>query len=285
VAAAACDRPARTLLAPTAPAAPLSTAAPAPPPPAPPPPAEPALPPPPREPPPLTALSPIVGFGVEGFGEAVASLPMGARGRRPVIIATHGNYDRPEWQCEVWREIVGDRAFVLCPRGTRRPDSPSASDVRFTYDSNLSLEREVDAALAALVALFPEHVDAARPIYTGFSLGAIMGVSIASRRPATYPRAVLVEGGHDKWTPAAAKAFVEGGGRRVLFVCSQAYCAGDARAAAGRLARAGAEVKVVRGPDVGHRYDGPTAEATKQALPWLVEGDDRWAADGGAPSP
>ena len=217
-----------------------------------------------------------MALDVKGFDEAIASLPLGARGKRPVIIATHGNYDRPEWQCEVWREIVGDRAFVLCPRGTRRPDSPSASDVRFTYDSNQALEREVDAALAALASAYPDHVDAERPIYAGFSLGAIMGVSIASRRPGTYPRAVLVEGGHDKWTPTSAKAFVDGGGRRVLFVCSQAWCAGDARLAASRLTRAGAEVKVVRGPDVGHRYDGPTAETTKEALPWLLEGDERW---------
>jgi pimeloyl-ACP methyl ester carboxylesterase len=228
------------------------------------------------EPPPLASTSPLVRFGVAGFGEAVASLPLGARAKRPVILATHGNYDRPEWQCQVCREIVGDRAFVLCPRGARRTDSPSADDIRFTYDTNQALEREVDAALAALVALFPDYVDAERPIYTGFSLGAIMGVSIASRRPAVFPRAVLIEGGHDKWTAETAKAFVAGGGRRVLFVCSQSYCAGDARIAAGRLEHAGAEVKVVRGQDVGHRYDGPTAETTKKALPWLLEGDERW---------
>ncbi len=271
----------RTLPLPVAAAAPPP--ADPPPPPASPAPAPPADPAPPVDPlgrPPLSAAAPIVAFEVEGFGQAVASLPLGARGRRPVVIATHGNYDRPEWQCQVWREIVGDRAFVLCPRGTQRPDSPSADDIRFTYGSNQSLEREVDAALAALAARFPDHVDAAQPVYTGFSLGAIMGVSIASRRPSTYPRAVLVEGGHDKWTPAAAKAFVEGGGRRVLFVCSQRWCAGDARLAASRLARAGAEVKVVQGPDVGHRYDGPTAETTKKALPWLLEGDGRWATDG-----
>lgn len=188
-----------------------------------------------------------------------------------MVIATHGNYDRPEWQCAVWREIVGDSAFILCPRGIPRADSPSSSDVRFTYASNQALEQELDAALAALRARFADYVDDSSPLYTGFSLGAIMGVSIAARTPARYPRLVLIEGGHDNWTTAAAKAFAKGGGQRVLFVCSQAYCAHDARRAGARLEKAGVVTSVVRGPDVGHRYDGPTAAETRKALPWLLK--------------
>jgi pimeloyl-ACP methyl ester carboxylesterase len=208
---------------------------------------------------------------VKGHGDAVVSLPRGALGKRPVVIATHGNYDRPEWQCMVWREIVGDSAFILCPRGVSRPDSPSREDIRFTYSSNQALEQELDAALAALRERFAGYVDDSAPLYTGFSLGAIMGVSIAARAPSRYRRLVLIEGGHDKWTPEAAKAFAAGGGERVLFVCSQAYCANDARRASARLDKAGVATKVVRGPDVGHRYDGPTAAETKKALPWVLE--------------
>ncbi len=87
----------------------------------------------------------------------------------------HGNYDRPEWQCVVWRGIVGDAAFIRCPRGVPRPDSPSPDDIRFTYASNQALEREIDAGIGALRARFPLFVDDERPLYTGFSLGAIMG--------------------------------------------------------------------------------------------------------------
>lgn len=231
---------------------------------------------PPPQPPALTAAEPFIELTVEGFAPAIVSLPRGARDKRPVVLATHGNYDRPEWQCAIWRGIVGDGVFILCPRGTARPDSPSADDIRFTYASNQALEREIDAGMAALRARFPEHVDAEHPLYTGFSLGAIMGVSIAARHPGRYLRMVLVEGGHDKWTPEAAKAFATGGEARVLFVCSQPWCANDARAAAGKLTRAGAATQVVRGPSVGHRYDGPIAEAAKGALPWVLTGDARW---------
>jgi pimeloyl-ACP methyl ester carboxylesterase len=210
---------------------------------------------------------------VEGQPTAVVSLPLGARGRRPVVIAAHGNYDRPEWQCQVWREIVGDTAFVLCPRGVARPDSPSRDDVRFTYENNAALERELDADLAALRARFPDHADLDHLLYAGFSLGAILGVAIAARHPERFPRLVLIEGGHDRWTPGVAADFAKGGGQRVLFVCSQAYCGPEAARAGARIEKAGAAMRVVRGPDVGHRYDGPTAEAVKKALPWVLEGD------------
>ncbi len=206
----------------------------------------------------------VRGAPCRGFPTAVVSVPIGATARRPVLIASHGNYDRPEWQCQVWRDIVGDGVFVLCPRGVARPDSPSASDVRFTYESNARLEQEIDAGLAALRARFPEHVDPGAVLYTGFSLGAIMGSAIAARRAALFPRLVLVEGGHDKWTPATAKAFADGGGQRVLFVCAQAGCGAAAAAAAARLDKAGVLARVARSKEAGHRYDGPVAEETRR---------------------
>ncbi|WP_437814542.1 hypothetical protein [Sorangium sp. So ce1078] len=225
---------------------------------------------------PLRADGPFVELSVDGFPSAVVSVPIGATARRPVLIASHGNYDRPEWQCQVWRDIAGGDAFILCPRGVARSDSPSASDVRFTYESNARLEQEIDAGLAALRARFPEHVDPGAVLYTGFSLGAIMGSAIAARRASLFPRLVLVEGGHDKWTSATARAFADGGGQRVLFVCAQAGCGAAAAAAAARLEKAGVLTRVVRSKEAGHRYDGPVAEETRRALSWAIEGDARW---------
>ncbi|WP_437578024.1 hypothetical protein [Sorangium sp. So ce887] len=225
---------------------------------------------------PLRADAPFVELSVDGFPSAVVSVPIGATARRPVLIASHGNYDRPEWQCQVWRDIAGGDAFILCPRGVARSDSPSASDVRYTYESNARLEQEIDAGLAALRARFPEYVDPGAVLYTGFSLGAIMGSAIAARRPTLFPRLVLVEGGHDKWTQATARAFADGGGQRVLFVCAQAGCGAAAKAAAARLEKAGVLTRVVRSKEAGHRYDGPVAEETRRALAWALEGDTRW---------
>lgn len=67
---------------------------------------------------PLTS-PPQVPLPVSGFGDAVVSVPIGATAAMPVVVAVLGIGDTPEEQCEAWRDIVGIRAFVLCPRGAK----------------------------------------------------------------------------------------------------------------------------------------------------------------------
>ncbi|HEY6458898.1 MAG TPA: hypothetical protein VIY73_02075 [Polyangiaceae bacterium] len=54
------------------------------------------------------------------------------------------------------------------------------------------------------------------------------------------------------------------------------------------LTRAGVESRAVLGrlPDAGqfiHWYNGPIAEETRAAEPWLFDGDPRWAVPAAAP--
>ena len=212
-----------------------------------------------------------------GFPAAVIHLPLGATTRRPLLVATHGNYDRLDWQCATWGEIVRERAFVLCPRGIPRRDSPSKDDIRFEYASNVALEKELEAGIDALEARFPGRVDRARAVFTGFSLGAIMGTAIAARHPERWPRLVLIEGGQDKLTPAAARAFARGGGARILFACGQAGCSIAASLSARNVERAGLAAKVVSGdPREGHTYGGAVGREVARIFDWVVEDDARW---------
>jgi hypothetical protein len=103
-----------------------------------------------------------------------------------------------------------------------------------------------------------------------------MGVSIVVRDPALFPRVVLVEGGHDKWSPGAAAAYAKGGGQRVLFACGQPGCVAAAKPRAAHLEKANVLTKVVYGKDVGHTYDGAVLDEVRAALPWVVEGDARF---------
>ncbi|HEU4537134.1 MAG TPA: hypothetical protein VFS00_23595, partial [Polyangiaceae bacterium] len=229
--------------------------------------------------PPLTG-GPFAPLPVEGFAAAVVSLPTGATGPRPVVVAAHGNYDTPEWQCRVWRATVGDRGFVLCPRGVPRRDSPARDDIRYEYASGAALEKELDAALAALGRAFAGYVDAEGIVYTGFSLGANMGTGIVRRRPERFPRVVLTEGG-STWAPAAAAAFAKGGGARVLWACGQPGCVQASERSAAALAKAGLGGRVVYAKGAGHTYGPPVSDQIHAAFAWLVEGDSRWA---GAPA-
>jgi hypothetical protein len=227
--------------------------------------------------PPL-AGEPLGALEVPGFQAAVVSLPLGTRDVRPVLVATHGNFDRPEWQCEIWREIVGPAGFVLCPRGVRRDDTLHypKDEVRYHYRSNAQLEKEIVAGLAALRRRYPGRVDPGPAVYTGFSQGAIMGVPIVKRAPASYPRVVLLEGGAGGIDAATIKGWARGGVKRVLFACGQPGCNRTAKQAAKLLEAAGIGARVLYGGNVGHSYAELVSRQVRGELPWLVAGDDRW---------
>lgn len=67
----------------------------------------------------LAASSPTLTIPVNGFGEAVVAVPLGATKAKPIVVAVLGIGDTPEDQCTTWKDIVGARAFVLCPRGAK----------------------------------------------------------------------------------------------------------------------------------------------------------------------
>lgn len=223
----------------------------------------------------LSAPAPFTALEVPGHAAAVVSLPLGATSARPVLVATQGNFDKPEWQCDMWRSVVENRGFVVCPRGVKHPNSPPG-DARHRYASNAALEKEVHAALGALRARFGELVDPGPVVYAGFSQGAIMGAPILSRNPALFSRAVLIEGGYDRFLPALVKLFAKGGGERVLFACGQALCERLAGESAKALGKSGVEARVVHGAGEGHSYFGKVADEVRRSFDWVVGLDARW---------
>ncbi len=238
----------------------------------------------PAGPAPLHADSELVSLDVAGFRSAVVSLPLGARERRPVVVALHGNYDRPEWQCEIWRGITREFAFVLCPRGIPRDDAPKGED-RWHYGGLKATKAELDAGLVALEAAYPDHVDAGPVLLTGFSLGAILGAHFIRSDPGRFPRVVLTEGGADGWAPGFAKKMAEAGAVRVLFACGQTACKQQARGPVRTFEKAGIGARVAYGGNVGHTYDGPVAASIAADWAWLTEGDPRWAGQTGPSEP
>jgi len=215
-----------------------------------------------------------VEVDVAGFRPAVASVPATAEPGRPLVIALHGNYDRPEWQCDVWSRIAGDRMFVLCPRGVPRTDAPQGAD-RWTWDGLQKTAAEVDAAISALVARYEARVDASQAVLVGFSLGATMAARIGSRQPSRFVRLVLVEGGDAVWTPAVVRGYGKGGGVRVLGACGQAACTPRFKALAWAFRSASLPFRVVGTSKAGHTYDGEVAAAVAQNWSWLLSGDSR----------
>jgi predicted esterase len=226
----------------------------------------------------------LVDLEVPRHRRAVVGVPVGARGPRPVVVAAHGAGDRPEGQCRFWREIVKERAFVLCPRGFAMNPHVPPDQTGYFYTTHHMLGEEVTAGLAALAARFGAHVDLRGPVYAGFSQGAIMGALVLPDHPARFSRAVLVEGGYglfQEWNRLVARRFRERGGVRVLMACGRAACAVEAAVSAGYMEREGLTARVVHAPGAGHTYGGAVGEEVARAFAWVVEGDGRFGGGWG----
>jgi predicted esterase len=224
----------------------------------------------------------VVRLSVPGYNDAIVSLPSGRSSPRPLLVATHGAGDRAEFHCAAWREIVGDRGFVLCPQGRRTDERVPHQDAAYYYPDHLALDKEVRAGMQALVARYPERLDASRAVYTGFSQGAIHGALLITLHPELFPRAALVEGGNGffgEWSPFAARRFRAGGGERVLFACGSQACVRSAERCAGYLGKTGVTTRIAHAEGAGHSY-GPAMQSQLRAtFEWLVEGDERWLLD------
>ena len=61
---------------------------------------------------------------VPGFRPSVVVPPASKEGKRPVVIALHGNFDRAQWNCEELPALVEGRAWLVCIRGIPRRELP-----------------------------------------------------------------------------------------------------------------------------------------------------------------
>jgi hypothetical protein len=57
----------------------------------------------------------LVELPVRGFGAAVVVEANPERRAAPVLIAVHGNFDHPEWQCRVWARVVAGARVRVVP--------------------------------------------------------------------------------------------------------------------------------------------------------------------------
>jgi predicted esterase len=135
-------------------------------------------------------------LNVPGFNDAMFVSPSErSDDPRPVVIVLHGNFDRPEWQCDMWQSVASWYGWVLCPRGVRTPWATEAED-RWTYRGGAkTVSSEMMAALAALEFRFPGAVTREGAVLVGFSLGAILIPELIQLHPDRFDTVFLIEGG------------------------------------------------------------------------------------------
>jgi predicted esterase len=228
----------------------------------------PALPPPPQ----LAAIESAHGFvelEVPGFRKAVVSIPVDTSAPRRIVVALHGNFDRPEWQCEVWRRIIKAEDFILCPRGIPRGDVPKEYD-RWEWGSLAKTKAELIAALTALRERYPQHIKPGPIIFTGFSLGAILGARLIVDPELNVGAAVFTEGGFEGWSSTKARTAASSLSF-FLLGCGQTACRNAYRYQLEPLfKKAGLNAVMVADVKGGHTYDDPVAALVAAEWPKLL---------------
>lgn len=219
-------------------------------------------------------------LSLDGFGDAIVHVPVGATSKAPLVVAAHGNYDRPEWQCQTWGAFL-PHAFIVCPRGFERDDSPSKADRRFSYRGAMAFAKEASAAVVRARDEFNGWITDGTDAFVGFSLGAILGVPYVAGLEEPPRLIVLIEGGHDHMTVARSKLLAGRGSREVVFGCGQTACVRDAKIAMKRARAGGLEPRLAVAPGQGHAYAGEVALEVARATGWANEPDGGPAHDDG----
>ena len=105
---------------------------------------------------PAGASAQVEALAVPGHSDAALVVPASVE-PRPVIVALHGNYDRPEWACESWAQIVDGRAFEVTSLRRDVATDGRRAVVAFTQDWREDAARR-DFTLNALYADTQGHV-------------------------------------------------------------------------------------------------------------------------------
>jgi predicted esterase len=208
---------------------------------------------------------------VEGFFPASHVGPEDLSGPKPVTVVLHGNYDRPEWQCETWQRVAAFRGWVLCPRGTPTPWASPAED-RWHYPGRKAVEREIEAALEALETRYAPLVSREEMVLAGFSLGAIYAPGVIIGRPGRFAYLFLIEGGVDKLDKWQLNALKRAGVKGIGMAMSSPKYRSAAKSLMKKIAKRGMRAVFVDMKGAGHNYRSDFVDTGRDALASLIEG-------------
>jgi len=138
---------------------------------------------------------------------------------------------------------------------------------RWEWGSLAKTKAELLAAIAALRARYPDHVRSGPLVFTGFSLGAILGARLIQDQELNVGAAVLVEGGYQGWTRAKLRG-LEPRLKSLLFACGQTECRNAYRYQLEPLLRGSSlGASMVADIKAGHTYDDPVAALVQAEWP------------------
>lgn len=222
--------------------------------------------------PPLNHVSWVEQLPLADGNLAYVMPPVGARERRPLIVAVHGAGDRPDWACGGWRLAANEYPFVVCPQGLKFDSE------RFAWDFPSTIARRVQAALDAVRVRYGAYIADGPTMYAGFSQGATMAGTVLLEQRDRFPVVALAEGGYDLLRDQTfLQKLRSEGTSRLMIVCGSPACFRTADSVKGGLGHAGLDTFTAGDPLSGHNLNQRMQIALRAAWPRLTAGLPNWS--------
>lgn len=197
---------------------------------------------------------------------AVRIAPDDRSAPKPIFVAIHGMCEDAEDVCPRWSSAIGERGFLVCPRGNvtcKGGGRTWAGDGR---------EDNVFFGVEATRLSHGGEVDVRGGTLIGFSLGAPIALDLASRRLGAWKGLVLVASLTIEPDPQVlARAGIE---RVVLAVGDLDMSRPHMLSIADRLRRGGMPTRFVGLGKIGHAYPADLGARMSAALSWVQGGGD-----------
>lgn len=216
-----------------------------------------------------TLPSGLVDLPLKGFHSSVFVAPSRTDAPPwPLVVILHGNYDRPEWECQTWMNVGKKQGWLLCPRGIPRTDIPKALD-RWYYRGRQNLAKEVKLGVSELEKLYPGLVSRDEAVLVGLSLGANMSPRFAGMGIMDFKHLILIEGGYQV-TLSIAKTAARKGVKSAVYLCGENTPCSKRTPRLQRIwKRAGVQSATFVMPGVGHGYPANFDPIAEKAFDFL----------------
>jgi len=207
----------------------------------------------------------------EGRGVGVVAIPLGARTRRPLVVAVHGAGSLPEWMCSAARAGLGSHPFVVCPH------SLANAGALASWTSPEELATAIERSVHAAVARFPAYVDTSEAMYFGHSQGGMIAPLALAKTNVHFRYALFFEG-LPRDAPMAKAQLLRAHVERLLLVSGQGGWSQGHEQLANSFRGTPLASRHVHG-NFGHFFNEGVFASMRRELPWLVDGASVWQSE------
>jgi predicted esterase len=199
----------------------------------------------------------------------VVSVPLGAREKRPLVVAVHGAGSRPDGMCHAARWSLGPSPIVVCPH------SIESTETEASWGSAEGLRAAIDRAVAAARTELDPYIESEGALYLGHSQGAMLAPSVLALRGRTNFRSAIFFEGLPRDAVRARADLLRARIERLFLVSGQSSWSSGHRIFAESFRGTTVAAKHAH-VDAGHFMNGEVHALLRSEMAWVAADAPAW---------